>query len=67
MMCRKECKECPYKVKNDHNGKFVQRFNKLQDKGIIGGTHTCHMISPGWSSPTNENVCIGSLKQQRKK
>ena len=63
-MCRRECKECPYKVKNSHNDKFLQRVNKLQDKEIIGETHTCHMISPGWGSPNDKNVCIGSLKNK---
>lgn len=62
---RKSCKECPYKVDNNHNRKHLINVKKMSDVGIINNNeHTCHMITPGWEKPTSDNICIGSIKNQ---
>lgn len=62
-MCRKQCSECPHKVKNNHNDKFLKNVKMMTEKNIIDdGNHTCHMIKPGWDKPNDSNICIGSIK-----
>lgn len=63
--CRNPCKECPYKVHNDHNEKFIENVKMLSDNGLLeNGEHSCHMIKPGWSKPNDKNICIGSIKSK---
>lgn len=58
---RKSCKECPYKVKSEHNIKFPEYVKKMYDSGIIKSKeHTCHMLGNVWEDPTDEKVCVGS-------
>jgi len=48
------CKECPWKVENNHNNKlknFVQR---------TGRKHTCHMVNPKlWDTSDDKQICKG--------
>ena len=61
---KKNCKECPYKVKSEHNQKFPDYVDKMHQVGIIKSkTHTCHMKGNVWSEPTEKNICIGSLNR----
>ena len=32
---RKSCKECPYKVKSEHNKKFPEYVDKMFNAGLI--------------------------------
>ena len=62
---KKSCKECPYKVKSEHNQKFPNYVDKMYQVGIIKSkTHTCHMKGNVWSEPTEKTVCIGSLENE---
>ena len=50
------CKECPWKVDNNHNQKlreFVER---------TGRKHTCHMVNPKLWDTTNERETCKGLK-----
>jgi hypothetical protein len=59
---RKSCKECPYKVKSQHNHKFPQYVDKMFNSGLITSKkHTCHMIGNVWDKPAEKTVCIGSI------
>lgn len=46
------CKECPWKVDNNHNKKlreFTQR---------TGRKHTCHMVNPKlWDTSDDKQMC----------
>jgi len=62
---RKSCKECPYKVKSQHNNNFPNYVDKMFNSGSIKNrTHTCHMIGNVWSEPKENTVCIGSLRKE---
>lgn len=64
---RKSCKECPWHVKNRHNDSWPNYVAKMTQIGHIeNGKHVCHMIdSNTWGTVTDENVCIGSLKNTK--
>ncbi len=48
------CKECPYKVDNDHNRKLIEFVNRT------GKKHTCHMVSPKlWDIKNDKQLCKG--------
>ena len=55
----KPCKECPWKVDNDHNNKlreFTQR---------TGRKHTCHMVNPKlWDTSNEKQMCKGITNAQ---
>jgi len=58
----KSCKECPYKVKSEHNKKFPEYVDKMYISGILKNKiHSCHMKDNVWSKPTEKNMCIGSF------
>ena len=47
---KKSCKECPYKVKSEHNQKFPDYVDKMYQVGLIKSkSHTCHMKGNVWS------------------
>ncbi len=48
------CKECPYKVDNDHNRKLREFVNRT------GKKHTCHMVNPKlWDIKNDKQLCKG--------
>lgn len=53
------CKECPWKVDNNHNKKlreFTQR---------TGRKHTCHMVNPKlWDTSDKKQMCKGIKNAQ---
>jgi hypothetical protein len=62
---RKSCKECPYKVKSEHNKKFPEYVDKMFNSGVTKTKkHTCHMMGNVWSEPTEKTVCIGSIENE---
>lgn len=67
MNCRKPCKECPWKVENQHNLKFRKYVDKM--KSIGKNNHACHMINNdiwgGKSEINTNNICIGSINNNR--
>lgn len=61
---RRNCKECPYKVKSEHNSRFPDYVKKMYDSGIIKSKeHTCHMLGNVWDKPNDKTKCIGSVKK----
>lgn len=61
---KKSCKECPYKVKSEHNQKFPDYVDRMLKAGVIkSNTHTCHMKGNVWQEPTEKTVCVGSLSR----
>jgi hypothetical protein len=67
-MCRKPCKECPWKNENQHSLSFRKYSEKMESIGKIEN-HSCHMINKdvwGYKTKINEkNVCIGSLNNKK--
>lgn len=48
------CKECPYKVDNNHNRKLRQFTERT------GRKHTCHMVNPKlWDTSNEKQICKG--------
>lgn len=68
-MCRKPCKECPWREENNnlHNLKFRKSVDKM--KSIGKENHSCHMINKdiwgGKSEINDKNICIGSLNNRK--
>lgn len=63
-MCRKPCKECPWKSDTKHSKAWPSYVEKLESIGRIKDKkHACHMISTdvwGYETTINENnVCVG--------
>jgi hypothetical protein len=60
-MVKKQCKECPWKVKSQNNTSIME-FSKKHNK-----QHNCHMIDPskrgGLWDVKEECMCAGSRKQ----
>ena len=57
---KKQCKECPWVIKNNHNDMIVG-FSKKMDK-----PHNCHMTNGGkelWNLK-EETKCIGRQKYE---
>ena len=65
---RNNCKECPWKNKNEHSLKFRTYAKKMKSSNGIEN-HICHMINKdvwGYNNDINDkNDCIGS-KQSNK-
>jgi len=60
---RSNCKECPYKVKSEHNSRFPSYVDKMFKLGRLESKeHTCHMVGNVWDKPTEKSVCVGSRK-----
>jgi hypothetical protein len=59
----KECKECPWKIRNKHNDSIIE-FSKRIDK-----PHNCHMSKNGggklWEV-NDETKCQGRLNYEKK-
>ena len=48
------CKECPYKVDNNHNRKLREFTERT------GRKHTCHMVNPKlWDTSNEKQICKG--------
>ena len=48
------CKECPWKVENNHNQKLKEFVNRT------GKRHTCHMVNPKlWDTSNEKQICKG--------
>ena len=46
------CKECPYKVDNNHNRKLREFTERT------GKKHTCHMVNPKlWDTSNEKEIC----------
>jgi hypothetical protein len=46
------CKECPYKVDNNHNRKLREFTERT------GRKHTCHMVNPKlWDTSNEKEMC----------
>jgi hypothetical protein len=46
------CKECPYKVDNNHNRKLREFTERT------GRKHTCHMVNPKlWDTSNEKEIC----------
>ena len=46
------CKECPYKVNNNHNRKLREFTERT------GRKHTCHMVNPKlWDVSNEKEIC----------
>jgi hypothetical protein len=61
-MVKKQCKECPWKVKSNNNT-TITTFAKKHKK-----QHNCHMVSPKNLWDVNEEcMCAGSRKQKKNK
>ncbi len=69
MSNRKECKECPWKNKNEHSLKFRKYADVMNKLGKVQN-HACHMITQdvwGYKTEINDkNVCIGSCSNKNK-
>jgi len=49
-----KCKECPWKVDNNHNQKLKEFVNRT------GRKHACHMINPKlWDTSNEKQICKG--------
>jgi hypothetical protein len=63
---RKQCKECPYIIKNKHNEKFSNYVDKMFNSGIIKSKkHNCHMKGNVWSKTSKDTICIGSVLENK--
>ena len=48
------CKECPWKVENNHNQKLKEFVNRT------GRKHTCHIVNPKlWDTSNEKQICKG--------
>lgn len=66
-MCKNPCPECPWVVKTEHNKKWKGYVDKMQSIGKVeDGLHSCHMKSKTWDKVTDKNVCIGSVRYNKK-
>ena len=53
------CKECPWKVDNNHNKK-LREFSQR-----TGRKHTCHMVNPKlWDTSDEKQMCKGIKNAQ---
>lgn len=61
---KKNCKECPWKVKNNHNDNLIKTIIRWVKNGSRKNTkHVCHMVNPNiWGEVNDKNVCAGSIK-----
>ena len=52
------CKECPYKVDNNHNRKLREFTERT------GRKHTCHMVNPKlWDISNEKQICKGIYEE----
>ncbi len=52
------CKECPWKVDNNHNQKLKEFVNRT------GRKHTCHMVNPKlWDTSNDKQICKGIYEE----
>lgn len=65
---RNPCRECPWRVKTQHNRKMIDSIFRWFKRGSLKSvTHRCHMISSDLFAPTDScNVCVGSMEAQNK-
>ena len=55
-MVKKQCKECPWKVKSQNNTS-ITTFAKKHNK-----QHNCHMVTKNLWDVKEECMCVGSRK-----
>ena len=58
-MVKKQCKECPWKVKSQNNTS-ITTFAKKHNK-----QHNCHMVTKNLWDVKEKCVCVGSRNQIR--
>jgi hypothetical protein len=63
----KNCKECPWVVKNNHNNNLINNINRLYENNSLSDTiHNCHMKNSNIWDKSDKNKCIGSILNNEK-